>query len=539
MDRRAQFDYLRGGKPTRRNSGRGTHAAQSVALPIAAVALALLLLSAAPPPRPCPAMRKINIGVAVSPPNVVHTAPYVAKALGLFAKHCVDANIIQFDGGAAGTSVTAVGAGERDLEPSGCGDRARPQGQADLGPRATSAAGLCGAREREDRGRPEGQAGCSAAGGVGGFNWLMGREDSCASGRADRRTTRTISQGTAGRLPGFIAGQIEGRAVASGGRLSPGEAKEARRACPHDDLRPDAALRLQSLRRGRCALIAKDHALARRHHRGDDRGESRDLSRPGEGRSGDHHGGDAEAEGRAGRIRNRRIDEELHPLGQLRASVRERTEWTHQKNINDGDISKPEKKLTFDQIADVSSSPGKRSKSRRRTRHDQQPARTGADGHDTAASVARRCRGIELQIPQLDRNQPFNTMREYAVLPRHAVYEPILASRNTARRYSRDARAKMRGGQGLDCVIVPGGPSHWSFGGGMLWLTGHWEWHALCCYVVVPLEGEPTLVYAMGGTHFRGCAARDRGCAFGQLLRGQPRRPLCRGDGRAHQGAGT
>src|SRR5258707_6873336 len=53
----------------------------------------------------------------------------------------------------------------------------------------------------------------------------------------------------------------------------------------------------------------------------------------------------------------------------------------------------------------------------------------------------------------------------------------------------------------LDAVIVPGGPSHWSFGGGMLWLTGHWEWHALACYVVVPLEGEPTLIYSMGGTH--------------------------------------
>src|ERR1700748_897517 len=56
-------------------------------------------------------MRKINIGVAVAPPNVVHTAPYVAKALGFFAKRCIDANIIQFDGGAAGTSVTAVGQG--------------------------------------------------------------------------------------------------------------------------------------------------------------------------------------------------------------------------------------------------------------------------------------------------------------------------------------------------------------------------------------------------------------------------------------------
>ena len=31
--------------------------------------------------------------------------------------------------------------------------------------------------------------------------------------------------------------------------------------------------------------------------------------------------------------------------------VRERTEWTHQNNIDIGDIA-PEKKLTFDQIAD-------------------------------------------------------------------------------------------------------------------------------------------------------------------------------------------
>src|SRR5262249_61783040 len=54
-------------------------------------------------------LRKINIGVAVAPPNVVHTAPYVAKALGFFAKRCIDAHMIQFDGGAAGTSVTAVG----------------------------------------------------------------------------------------------------------------------------------------------------------------------------------------------------------------------------------------------------------------------------------------------------------------------------------------------------------------------------------------------------------------------------------------------
>src|SRR4051812_19805453 len=77
---------------------------------LAAAALGLALASPASAQN-CPTIRKINVGVAVAPPNVVHAAPYVAKALGFFAKHCVDATIIQFDGGAAGTSVTAVAQG--------------------------------------------------------------------------------------------------------------------------------------------------------------------------------------------------------------------------------------------------------------------------------------------------------------------------------------------------------------------------------------------------------------------------------------------
>jgi hypothetical protein len=35
----------------------------------------------------------------------------------------------------------------------------------------------------------------------------------------------------------------------------------------------------------------------------------------------------------------------------------------------------------------------------------------------------------------------------------------------------------------------------------MTWLTGHWEWHALASYVLVPLDDAPTLVFSMGGTH--------------------------------------
>jgi Xaa-Pro dipeptidase len=98
---------------------------------------------------------------------------------------------------------------------------------------------------------------------------------------------------------------------------------------------------------------------------------------------------------------------------------------------------------------------------------------------------------------RLDENRAFNTMRDTPYY-RDAEYEQFSPAEYARRREA--LRAKMRD-RGLDCVILPGGPSHWSFGGGMLWLSGHWEWHALAAYVVVPIEGEPTLVYAMGGTH--------------------------------------
>src|ERR1700741_2639830 len=56
----------------------------------------------------CTTMRKINIGVSVAPPNVVHTSPHIAKELGFFAKRCIDANIIQFEGGQSATSNAAA-----------------------------------------------------------------------------------------------------------------------------------------------------------------------------------------------------------------------------------------------------------------------------------------------------------------------------------------------------------------------------------------------------------------------------------------------
>ena len=125
---------------------------------------------------------------------------------------------------------------------------------------------------------------------------------------------------------------------------------------------------------------------------------------------------------------------------------------------------------------------------------------------------------------RLDEAQAFNRM-DGTPYYRDAVYEQFSAE-EYARRYEA-LRAKMRE-LGLDCVVVPGGPSHWSFGGGMLWLSGHWEWHALAAYVLVPLEGEPTLIYAMGGTHIEAVRREtaeaisdvrsSRGGRFGEVM---------------------
>jgi Xaa-Pro dipeptidase len=98
---------------------------------------------------------------------------------------------------------------------------------------------------------------------------------------------------------------------------------------------------------------------------------------------------------------------------------------------------------------------------------------------------------------KLDQALPFANMRDTPYY-RDAVWEQF--SKGEYERRYKALRSKMRE-QKLDAVIVPGGPSHWSFGGGMLWLTGHWEWHALSSYVLVPADGEPTLIFSMGGTH--------------------------------------
>jgi NitT/TauT family transport system substrate-binding protein len=160
----------------------------------------------------CPTMRKINIGVSVAPPNVVHTAPYVAKALGYFAKRCIDANIIQFEGGgsAASTAAAAQGSAMVSVGDVAIGRGMRVQQIWGLAPRMPQAYMV--AEDIKKVADLKGRRLSATGGGVGGFNWRMGRAVLESAG-LDVKDAQFISSATAARLPGLIAGQIDAVAL--------------------------------------------------------------------------------------------------------------------------------------------------------------------------------------------------------------------------------------------------------------------------------------------------------------------------------------
>jgi len=170
-----------------------------------------LALAAASPAaaQTCPAMRKINVGVSVSPPNVVHTAAYVAKELGIFAKHCIDATIIQFDGGSSPAASVALTQGSTftSVNDVQVGRGMKVKQVWGLAPKTPQAYVV--AENIKTFADLKGKRLSAAGGGVGSFNWRIGREALAKAGLTVD-DAQFISQGTAGRLAGLVAGQIDG-----------------------------------------------------------------------------------------------------------------------------------------------------------------------------------------------------------------------------------------------------------------------------------------------------------------------------------------
>jgi NitT/TauT family transport system substrate-binding protein len=174
----------------------------------AAATLATLIASAAVAETCNGPPRKINVGVSVAPPNVVHTAVYVAKELGFFAKHCIDANIIQFDGGSSPAAAVALSQGNTFTTVSDVqiGRGMKVKQIWGLAPKAPQAYVV--AESIKTFADLKGKRLSAAGGGVGSFNWRIGREALSKAGLTVD-DARFISQGTAGRLAGLVAGQID------------------------------------------------------------------------------------------------------------------------------------------------------------------------------------------------------------------------------------------------------------------------------------------------------------------------------------------
>jgi len=160
----------------------------------------------------CTTMRKINIGVSVAPPNVVHTSPYIAKELGLFAKRCIDANIVQFEGGQSATSNAAAVQGSAIVSVSdvAIGNGMKVQQFWGLAPRMPQA--YMTSPDVKTAADLKGKRLSATGGGVGGFNWRMGREVLKTAGLTVD-DANFLASATAGRLPGLIANQIDGVAL--------------------------------------------------------------------------------------------------------------------------------------------------------------------------------------------------------------------------------------------------------------------------------------------------------------------------------------
>src|SRR5882757_5123785 len=179
-----------------------------------AMAVAALAFAAQAAPQPAAAqtcsgpLRKINVGVSVSPPNVVHTAAYVAKELGIFAKHCIDANIIQFDGGSSPAASVALSQGSTfaTVNDYQIGRGMKVKQVWGMAPKAPQAYVVSEAvKTFADL---KGKRLSAAGGGVGSFNWRIGREALSKAGLTVE-DAQFISQGTAGRLAGLVANQID------------------------------------------------------------------------------------------------------------------------------------------------------------------------------------------------------------------------------------------------------------------------------------------------------------------------------------------
>src|SRR5438128_11859446 len=156
----------------------------------------------------CKEMRKVKLGVSVSPPNVVHTPVYVARALGIFAKHCVDAEIVEFEGGSSAANLAAVTQGQAlaSINATAISQGLKAKQIWGMAPRLPQAYMV--SEEVKTAAGLKGKRLSATGGGVGGYKGVMGGEVLKAAGLTDN-DAQVVSSATAGRHRGVVGGLSE------------------------------------------------------------------------------------------------------------------------------------------------------------------------------------------------------------------------------------------------------------------------------------------------------------------------------------------
>jgi NitT/TauT family transport system substrate-binding protein len=179
---------------------------------LATATLCALAPAAAAQTEQCKGLRDISVGIPTAPPQLANTTPYVADKLGLFAKHCIKAKLIEFEGASSHTQITAVARSTvvglvgvvsvaRGLKAKQIFNYAPRLPHHYVVPAEVKTTA-------DLKGRRLGAAG----GGVGSFNWKVAR-DILVRGGLTVDDVSFVGGSVAGLLPAFAAKQIDGFAA--------------------------------------------------------------------------------------------------------------------------------------------------------------------------------------------------------------------------------------------------------------------------------------------------------------------------------------
>jgi NitT/TauT family transport system substrate-binding protein len=153
--------------------------------------------------------RKVVFGVPVTPPNVVHIPPYVAKEMGFFAENNIEAEFVTFEGGtqtlrgsvSGGLDITGTSSDPAIIAAArGAGTKVLGTYSHKLSQSMLVQGDIKNCKELKGR-----KIGIQE---IGAFNEVMSRAVLASCGLTPK-DVQYVNVSTKGRVPGLLTGQID------------------------------------------------------------------------------------------------------------------------------------------------------------------------------------------------------------------------------------------------------------------------------------------------------------------------------------------